>query len=133
MIRESDISDALEARLEEVAGLPTIIWENEDADTDPKKEYVVVEVVRLPPQDSTLNGDGTIHRGYMQAAVLTELGMLARRGERLAENIAAHFLKPLKLDVDGGKVTISRPPFIGKGYKDRTHWRVPVQIHYEAS
>ncbi|KIC22507.1 phage tail terminator-like protein [Leisingera sp. ANG-Vp] len=133
MIRESDISDALEARLEEVADLPTIIWENEDADTDPKKEYIVVEAVRLPPQDSTLNGDGAIHRGYMQVAVLTGLGKLARRGERLADSIKAQFSMGLKLDVDGGKITINRPPFIGNGYKDRTHWRVPIQVHYEAS
>lgn len=133
MIRESDISDVLEARLEEVTNLPTIIWENESADTRPEQEYLVVETVRFPPEDSTLNGDGTVHRGYMQVATLTQLGKLARRGERLAESIAAHFPKALRLGVDGGKITINRPPFISKGYKDRSHWRVAVQVHYEAS
>ncbi|AHD02948.1 phage tail terminator-like protein [Leisingera methylohalidivorans] len=133
MIRESDISDALAARLEEVVGIPAIIWENEDAEPNPEEEYIVVELVRLPPQDATLNGDGTVQRGFMQAAVLTELGQLARRGERLAENIAEHFPKALKLAVPGGKITINRPAFIGKGYRDGTHWRVPVHIHYQAS
>jgi len=132
MISEGDIADALGQHLESMTDVFPIVWENRDAEI-PKPPYLVVEMVRLPPTDPTLNGEGTIHRGFMQVSVVGKLHEWARPNERQADLIAARFRKSRKLAVSGGKITINRPPFVGQGYRDGPKWRLPVQIHYEAS
>jgi hypothetical protein len=108
-----------------------IAWENRDfVQDDP---YLTVEMVRLPPIDRTLNGEAPIKRGFMQVNIVGLLDKWARPNEIQADLIALRFRKSQKLDVTGGKVTITKQPFIGQGYRDGSRWRLPVQIHYEAS
>lgn len=130
MIRETDIQAALEARLASIEGLPRIVLENED--DDGTRPFVVVEHVILPPLDSTLNGDATRQRGYMQASVVSDQRQLSNWARRKAEDIRAAFPMADFLPVTGGEVSIHRPPHIMQGYPDGAEWRQPIQIFYEA-
>ncbi|WP_406646860.1 phage tail terminator-like protein [Aliisedimentitalea scapharcae] len=132
MINETDISDVLGAHLEAMTDVYPIMWENKDAEF-PEPPYLIYELVRMPSIDRTLNGDGEIKRGYLQVSVVGKLNEWARPNERQGDLIAARFRKTTKLDVTGGKITIMRPPFVGQGYRDGALWRLPVQIHYQAS
>lgn len=132
MISEADISDALGQHLEGMPGVYPIVWENRTF-TATDEPYLAFEVVRLQPEDRTLNGEGAIHKGFVQVTVVGLLDKWAKPNERQADLIAARFRKSLKLDVTGGKITITQPPHVGQGYRDAKDWRLPVKIRYEAS
>lgn len=132
MISEVDISGALGAYLESMTNVFPIAWENRNftPDEDP---YLVVEVVRVSKVDDTLNGEGSIHRGFLQVTVVGLLDKWAHPNERQADLIVAQFPKGLKLTISGGQITINKPSFVGQGYRDAADWRLPVKINYEAS
>ncbi|PHR93490.1 MAG: hypothetical protein COA78_32835 [Blastopirellula sp.] len=132
-MKEADISKALRERLEAKAGLPPIVYENKDSGAVVRPRLVLT-MVRGSRVDPTLTGGGTTrHTGFMQVSIVSELDQHAFPSENLADDIADHFPRGLKLAGEsGGTVTISGAE-IGIAYRDGPDWRLPVKIDYLAS
>jgi hypothetical protein len=127
-VTEAEISNALCGRI--VDNLPDhrVIWENRDS--IPARPYIVLEIVRLPPRDRTVEGTRRERRGYLQATVVSELDEFAGPGLAIAAEIEVLFPKG-QIAVSGEAITILNPPHIGQGYRDGPDWRTPVRIDYE--
>jgi len=72
-------------------------------------------------------------RGFMQVTVVADLDQFSGPAETIADNIAAHFPKALRLTDDTGAVTVLDAPNIMQAMRDESDWRVSVQIDYWAS
>ena len=115
-MREADISEALNAHLLTLAGIPLVVWENTDLPEDKVRPYLAAQTVRVSRRSLDLaGGGGIISRGYLQITIVHKLNASALPAEELADNIAAHFRKGTRLTENGGTVTVmvNRPGFTG--------------------
>jgi hypothetical protein len=128
---EKEISEALCRRLVEELPLRTVLLENRDS--LPARPYVVVELVRVGKTDSTLNGGKAIHRGFLQATVVSKLDVFAGEGLEIAEEVAAVFPYALRFSAGDGQVVIWKPPQVEQSFRDGPDWRTPIRVDYEAS
>lgn len=132
-MRQSEISKAFEDHLVTMANLPRVVWENDDEAGGGSKPYLVVQMVRTGRQNLDIaGGAGTFSQGFVQITAVTELGKWATEAENMADNIAAHFPKALRLVVAGGTVVVTSAPDIKTAFRDGPDWRLPVQIEYTA-
>lgn len=129
----ADISKALGQHLMTLADIPTVVWENKDKPDSVARPYLVTQMVRVSRRSLGLNGGGVVARGYMQVTIVGDLDQFANAAETLADSVAAHFPKALKLTENGGVVTISDAPNILPAMRDGSDWRVPVHIDYVTS
>lgn len=133
-MREADISDALTTHLLTLADIPPVVWENTDLPADRTRPYLVVQTVRTSRRSPDLaGGGGVIARGYLQVTIVHEVNATALPAEELADTIAAHFPKGLRIAGGGGEVTVMDEPNILTAYRDGADWRLPIQIDYWAS
>lgn len=130
MIRESDISIALAARLGDMFPLPLIAWENKRGTFE--KPYLFPQVVRGPRIGPSVEGNVAISDGQYLVTVVSELDEFTVAAEKLADDVAEHFPMGLVLPVQGGQITIMQPPEILPGFPDDVSWRIPVRIRYQA-
>lgn len=130
MIRESDISIALAARLGDMFPLPTIAWENKVVTLD--KPYLYPQVVRGPRTGPSVEGNVAVSDGQYLVTVVSERDKFTVAAENLADDVAEHFPMGLVLPVEGGQITIMQPPEILPGFPDDVSWRIPVRIRYQA-
>lgn len=122
-----DILDALMARLEGAAGLPAIVWVNDDSEAlDPP----FLELQFFPQQTRTVRFPATQElRGFLQ------VGVMAKEGTYLAykditDALVDLFPAGLRLAADDGHFTIMHAPTVRGGLADRNAWKVPVDIYY---
>lgn len=127
---EAEISDALCRRLVEALPSRTIVLENRDS--IPARPYVVVEVVRISKTDATLNGVQPIHRGFLQATVVSDTDAFANDALAVAEEVAAVFPYTERFAAGSGQITIWKPPQVEQAFRDGPDWRTPVRVDYEA-
>ena len=133
-MNETDISRVLRARLKTLTPAYPILWENQDKPETMTRPYLAVQMVRVSRRNTTLNGSGTATaRGFMQVTVIADLDQFAGPAETIADSIAAHFPKALRLTDASGAVTIMDAPNIMPAMRDGADWRVNVQIDYWAS
>jgi len=131
---EADISAALGKHLAALGGVPAIVWENKDKPDSVKRPYVQVQMVRVSRRSLDLaGGAGVTSRGYMQVTVVSDLDQFATAAETIADSIAAHFRKGVKLSENGGTVTVTDAPNILTSFRDGPDWRTPVQVDYWAA
>jgi|AntRauTorckE5430_2_1112549.scaffolds.fasta_scaffold18345_3 hypothetical protein len=133
-MQESDISRVLRARLKAMPDVPPILYENQDKPETMARPYLAVQMVRVSRRNTTINGSGGVMaRGFMQVTVVADLDQFSGPAETIADNIAAHFPKALRLTDDTGAVTVLDAPNIMQAMRDESDWRVSVQIDYWAS
>jgi len=133
-MNETDISAALGKHLAALGGVPAIVWENKDKPDSVKRPYVQIQMVRVSRRSMDLAGGGGITaRGFLQVTVVTDIDQFSTPAETIADSIAAHFRKGVKLTENGGTVTIMDAPNVLPGLRDGPDWRVPVQIDYWAN
>lgn len=127
---ESEIEDAIREALEDVAGLPTILWPN-DATALPTLPYVVVEIVRFDPVQAQIAGKHAL-TGLLQASVLIAQGRYNSEAKAYADLIVAAFPAGTSIAAGDGSITVTRRPAILSGYEDPAinAWRTPVQVAY---
>lgn len=131
-MRATDISNALEARLNMAPSLGLIVWENKDA-APPPAPYLIFENIRTGSDDPTLGGGALTVSGYVMISVVHRQDEFATVATALADDVAVRFPYGLRLSVvGGGHLILTKPPFIGRGYNDLVNFRVPVRIEYEA-
>lgn len=130
-MNETGISRALGQYLEGAAlGYP-IIYANDKAGL-PAAPYLVVQFVPTSAKDATLDGSGPINMGFVQVTVVSDLGGFDTAALTIAQAVKARFAYPTHLNATGLEVTVTAPPFIGTGFSDGVHWRIPVRITYTA-
>lgn len=130
-MRATDISNALAERLATGAGLPTVVWENQDT-MPPNLPYLVFDNVRTGSRDAALSGGARVDEGYLMITVVAAQNQFATPATNIADDVAERFAYGLRLAFDGGHVLITRPPTVMRGYPDEADFRVPVRIDYQA-
>ncbi len=133
MITDTDISNALGQRLATLSPALPIGWPNKDVPAGTPHPYLIFDHVPVSRTDDTLKGGVEIVRGFIQIAIMSEIGVFATGASAIADSIRALFPYALRLPVTGGSITIIDPAEVQQGYPDGPHWRVPVRIPYEAS
>ena len=132
-MKETDISRVLRARLKTLTPAYPILWENQDKPETMTRPYLAVQMVRVSRRNTTINGSGSVTaRGFMQITVIADLDQFAGLAETIADSIAAHFPKALRLTDAAGAVTIMDAPNIMPAMRDGADWRVNVQIDFLA-
>jgi hypothetical protein len=132
MISEADIANALTDHLAGMSDLPPVAWPNKDLPTGTGYPYLVVQLVRVSRQDRTLKGGHANSRGFMLVTGVDQVDEWETTLERLADRVSERFSYPRSLSVTGGRVTITKPPELQRGYRDGPRWRLPVRIDYLA-
>lgn len=127
---EAEISNALCRRLVEALPLRTIVLENRDS--IPARPYVAVELVRVSKTDATLNGAQAIHRGFLQATVVSKVDAFANDALGIAEEVAGVFPYTQRITAGTGQIVIWKPPQVEQAFRDGPDWRTPVRVDYEA-
>jgi len=132
-MQETDISRVLRARLKTLTPAYPILYENKDKPETMTRPYLAVQMVRVSRRTPSMNGLGeTSSRGFMQVTVVADLDQFSGPAETIADNIAAHFPKALRLTDASGLVTILDAPNILPAMRDGSDWRVNVQIDFLA-
>jgi len=132
-MQEADISRVLRARLKTLTPAYPILWENQDKPETMQRPYLAVQMVRVSRRTPSTNGQGeTSSRGFMQVTVVADLDQFSGPAETIADSIAAHLPKALRLTDASGIVTILDAPNILPAIRDGADWRVNVQIDYLA-
>lgn len=126
---EADIANAIGQRLAGGTALP-IVWDNKAA--APDMPYLICEVVPVSRRDPTLAGGATIRTGFAMVTVVSQLDQFTTDALGHAETVAALFPKGLRLTAGDGKVLVTDPATVIKGYRDEPAWRQPVRVPYEA-
>jgi len=131
MIKQNDISEAIQRRLVDSVLPYKIVFEAEDE--LPERPYIALQVVRLKPVAVMLEEHDGIYPQYMQATVVTETGKFTTEGQKIGDEIAALFPFGTRIEVDaeGHEITINDIPFVESGFRDGFDWRTPVRIDYE--
>lgn len=127
---EAEISDAICLRLVDTLPQRRIVLENRDS--IPARPYIVLEIVRVSKTDATLDGAQPIHRGFLQATVVSDTDAWANTGLDIAEEVAAVFPYGQRFAAGGGEITIKKPPQVEQAFRDGPDWRTPVRVDYEA-
>jgi hypothetical protein len=129
-VTEAEIVAAIGNRLEAGTSLP-IVWPNKAA--SPAMPYLMCDIVPVSRRDPTIAGGAKTHIGFAMISVVAEKDSFATEALNHADAIAALFPFALRISTGTGKVLITKPPEVLRGYPDDTAWRQPVRVAYEAA
>lgn len=130
MTTPRQIEQAIGQRLQGTAGIPNIVWQNED-DGGATRPFVFMQHVPTARSDVTGDGGGEQATGYVTATVVIGGNQYTTPALEIAEAIMAQFPYTLKIPAGSGNVSIYQPPHTEKGFPDGPDWRVPVRIDYQ--
>lgn len=126
------IEMAVGFRLGSMAGAPTLVRSNQDA--DPARPFIAIThhpVSRIRPGIS--GGGAVVERGYFALSLVIARNLNATPANALAALITARFPMALKLNAGSGEIVITEDARIsGPGYIDMQDWRLPMRIDYRA-
>jgi hypothetical protein len=127
---EASIRAALSERLD---GLDTdlpILWENRK-NLPTAGNWMLAQLIR---NRTARLGIAPMHRwpGILQVSVMTGLGEGPMAGDRIAEQVAAHFPADLRLVHGTTTVRVTEAPSVAGGLVSGGWWEVPVSIYFEA-
>lgn len=127
------IDAALEQHLLTLPGAPPIAWEDVSFEPKTGEAYLEVRQLRNTPIDHAITDDMREDFGILQLTAVYPAGGGKVQALELANRLAQHFARPLRLPLDGGaRVTVYKSPAIGSGYPDEGWYRVPVSISWRA-
>lgn len=127
----SDISSALDARLDTLANKPAIAWENRKYKPVADTPYLKPTNLPADVSQASLGTAGLDkHIGIYQVSIFVELLTGKKEGNNLADAIANHFARGSKLVYDTAKLRIINVK-IGQGRRDITHYHIPIDVNYE--
>lgn len=123
------IENALGQRLAAMASVPPIVWPAKDA--IPAKPYLVFQHAATSKTDPTMQGELEISDGVATVTVVTTIGAFATEANEIADAVASHFPKGLRLAIiGGGSIVITKPSETTQPFRDGPDWRQPVRINY---
>jgi hypothetical protein len=129
-MKTADVTKALMARLDIAPALAnSIVYPNEEV-SGPAKPYLVFDDVPTLTGNNTLASGAGWGEGYLMVTVVSQLNQYDVSAKEIGDLIAERFAYGLRLGFDNGHITITRPPFVMRGFPDDTSWRTPVRINY---
>lgn len=147
MIDDDAIAAVLGQRLVTIDPARPIAWPGMDLPAATARPYLIFDHVPVSRTDDTLKGGVEIVRGFIDVAVISEpnlpiwstsvknsAGVIVPSCGAIAKAVRALFPYAVtRLAVNGGEITIVKPPEIMQSYNDGPHWRTPIKVLYEAS
>lgn len=128
-----DIANAIGQHLEAMAGVPQIVFEEQDKPSGLITPYLFFQYVPTIEKDDTIDGSSPESEGFATITVVDKPGNFGKAARAIGFDIKDHFYYPLTLPAGGGVVTIRKPAFVPRGFGDGVHFRVPVKIDIIAS
>ena len=125
-----ELETALGQHLAEILNCPPIAWANKDpvSNTPP---YLEVRNAPNTRENPTIDGTGpAILTGLFLVTVVTARNVFTGPANALAQDIADHFPKTMRLVAGDGNVVIYRSTETAPGFTDGTHYRLPVRVFY---
>ena len=124
-----ELETALGQHLAEILNCPPIAWANKDAPG--AVPYLEVRNAPNTRENPTIDGTGpAILTGLFLVTVVTARNVFTGPANALAQDIADHFPKTMRLVAGDGNVVIYRSTEIAPGFTDGTHYRMPVRVFY---
>lgn len=125
MTTDTEIANAIHARLDAIEGLPAILWPNSGSEPVTPR----LEVALLASDPEVITTTGSHRRKFLyQVTVVTEQHTFEVQARTIAETIISAFNFNDKLAP--GLSVIARP-VTNQGYPDETEYRLPVTIRLE--
>lgn len=126
----ADISAALDARLNAMAGLPPVAWENTGYEPTTGTLFLRPTLLPADTAGATLSDTGTDeHIGVYQVDVFAPLGEGKAEAVAMADSIAEQFKPVTELTYNSRLVrcvAVSR----GVGSRDDSWYQIPVTVSY---
>lgn len=124
----AEIEREIGRHLEAMADCPPIAWENKDF--PPSFPYIEFRHAPTTRLDETVDCTGPIEVGIVLLTVVTKQDAFTNEALDLAQSVADHFPKGLRLAGTGGTVLIYAPAAPASGFVDGNAWRLPVRVFY---
>lgn len=132
MVSEADVRVALSARLASLVMSPVLPVYSENNEIDEGgSAWLETQLFRSSNDPFGLGGEHR-HSGFFQIALVRPQGAGAPTSDRVADLVAAHFPKDLKLVSGSTTIRVTATPTVAGGYQDGNKWRVPISVYYEA-
>ncbi len=127
MINAAEIEKAVAAVIR-VSGLfPRVAWANKDLPQ--VRPYLVVAVVPVSVDDSTLSQGLPVWTGMLMISAVTEVNTLEGPGQALLKQAGDLFTAGARITLDSGKKLICGHPNPLPPYRDGTNYRLPLRIN----
>lgn len=125
---------ALNTQLMTVAGLPALVFmEDDDNTTVPASSDTFIQAHNMPTSvDSpTLDGGYEVDTGIYQVSIFTPRGSNCFPAQKIADNIKTAFERGLMLDVGTAKLRF-RKVEAGRGdHENGSHYMLPVSVYWQ--
>ena len=123
----NDASTACRVYLSQMADLPPVAYEN--TDFEPTAGEVYLREVTIPIRSSGLLMSGSLQENvfYYQVTVYAPKGSSQHQAGKVAEKVANHFARGLKLTRNGQMVEIHKTQVKG-GFQSDSWYAVPVEV-----
>jgi len=109
-------------------GANNIAWPNRDF--KPDGQYLEFRHSPTSTEDPVISGGYDYQLGQFLITAVTPAGDFTSAANTLANDVARHFPKALRLSAGGGNVVINAPSSPRTGFQDGAYWRQPVVVSY---
>ncbi len=123
-----EIETAVGQRLAAMTDVPDIAWPNRAF--DPGEKYIEFRHSPTSRPDDVLTGGYEFQTGIFLLTAVTKAGEYSGEANGIAQDIADHFPKALRLTAGDGEVVITAPPSPATPFQDGAYWRQPVRVFY---
>lgn len=129
----TNISAALSSRLNSMANLPPVVWENSDTYSPVSgtpylaEHYLPAPTVPVGVADNSSND----FRGVYQIDIRAPLNKSKFKANQIADQVLAHFRRGTEMTFGGIKVRVETADR-AQGRPDGGWWFVPVSINWRA-
>lgn len=126
----NDIEEALGRHLAAMTNCPPIAWENRVSGHD--SPYLTARRIPTARIDDTLDCIGAYESGIYLVTIIADGGGFTTEANTIAQQVADHFPKGLRLPAGAGNLVMNRAPEPVPGFHDKAkHWCVPVRFYYQ--
>ena len=133
--KDAEIWAAVRNYLEAYPDLPTdVVYPGESFDNpDPQTPYLIIDDIRYDPLRRYYSGSNW-RTGSLMIMVMVPLQWTYAQRVEYAGKIADYFAQDAAMSFGGVSLQVSQQPGLsGAGYRDGSHFRVPMDIRWEGS
>lgn len=129
MLNNEDLLYAIYTHIDNIAGIPTVIFPNDNT-TVIDGNHIRVNVIPATPDEYGLNSIA-IYRGIIQLSVYVGQGVGEIEASRICDTIAASLTKNTQMTYLTTSIRVSTSPNIGQGMPDGSYFMKPISVSYQ--
>ncbi|MGL5737232.1 MAG: phage tail terminator-like protein [Beijerinckiaceae bacterium] len=132
MPAETDIENAIKARIGTASLVWPIAWPNQDMPEPKPIPRIEVYIDRNGRSSVALSGGGAVSFGFVRVLVVDHKGASTADANAKADAVAALFPMALRIAVPNGNIVMTNEASIRSGFRDGSQWVIPVIAPYRA-